>query len=394
MPLQIQQQPGAEEAPVDDFGIPFADSEQEPQPQSTIVFRNFAHGGRFWNVPKTFQLPTRVKLENGWRLWVQGLPGFQIEDEDHIARAAPIRPFRKFTNNMLPPEVKTSFGLHWSPIFKVMEETPGLEIPNDPSSIDSDFLMNSFALAKNYLKGQRVQYVFQKRRAKPDEWEISTWSKHVRRSEIEKHGTDTDKANLPEANRFNRSRVQHYTRKRKPKDDNRRRVARRQQVQRLALVVRATNANTRNGTMDEFQAAFGDAANAVTVTARMQELEERIQVGIQEEARSYEVERREERNRVGDAVGTDGTVLFVQEQPRGQLQNDGHLSSAERQQYAHSLNTMICAAGDRCEMNGAPAPSMHRCPFCDRHIHAICGIIIENASNEFHNRRCFDCATV
>jgi hypothetical protein len=163
-------------------------------------------------------------------------------------------------------------------------------------------------------------------------------------------------------------------------------------VQRLALV-RATNANTRNGTMDEFQAAFGDAANAVTVTARMQELEDRIRVGTQEEARCYEVERREERNRVGDAVGTDGTVLFVQERPRGQLQNDGHLSSAKRQQYAHSLNTMICAAGDRCEMNGAPAPSMHRCPFCDRHIHAICGIIIENAPNEFHNRRCFDCAT-
>jgi hypothetical protein len=165
------------------------------------------------------------------------------------------------------------------------------------------------------------------------------------------------------------------------------------QKNKETLGKRATNANTRNGTMDEFQAAFGDAANAVTVTPRMQELEERIQVGVQEEARRYEVERRAERNRVGDAVGTEGTVLFVQQRPRGQLQNDGHLSHAERQQYAHSLNSMICAAGDRCQMNGAPAPSTHRCPFCDRHIHAICGIVIENAPNEFHNRRCFDCVT-
>jgi hypothetical protein len=95
-------------------------------------------------VPETFGLPMRVKLENGWRLWVQGLPGFQIEDGDHMTRAAPIRPFRKFTNDMLPPEIKRTYGLHWSPILKEMEETPGLEIPDDPSSHDGDFLARRF----------------------------------------------------------------------------------------------------------------------------------------------------------------------------------------------------------------------------------------------------------
>jgi hypothetical protein len=112
MPMQLQQEPAAEEGTIDDFGVPFADGGQEPQPQSSIEFQKFAHGGRFWNVPKLFELPTRVKLENGWRLWVQGLPGFQIEDKDHIARAAPIWPFQKFTNDMLPPDVKKLFSLH------------------------------------------------------------------------------------------------------------------------------------------------------------------------------------------------------------------------------------------------------------------------------------------
>jgi hypothetical protein len=388
MPVLIQQEPTPrEEDTLDDFGVPFADGEQEEpqQPQSTTVFRNFAHSGRFWFVPKLFKLPRRVKLETGWRLWVQGLPGFQMEDGDHIARAAPIRPFRKFKNGMLPPEVKKTFGLHWSPIFKVMEETPGLEIPNDPSSIDGDFLANSFACAKEYLKEHRVQYAFQKLRANPDEWEVSTWSKHVRRSEIEKYGTEVDKANLPVPNRFNGSRVQHSKRKRTPMDDNQRRRIARKSTQRP----NARANDTR--TVDEFQLAFGVAAEEIEVTPRMRALDEIIQREVQQEARHHELERRARRNQVGDAVATDGSVLFVQQEPRGQLRNDGHLSNIERRQYAHHVDSMICAAGDRCEMNGAPAPSTHRCQFCDRNIHAICGILIENAPNEFHNRRCFDC---
>ena len=230
--------------------------------------------------------------------------------------------------------------------------------------------------------------MFQKLRANPDEWEVSTWSKHARRSEIEKYGTEVDKANLPVPNRFNGSRVQHSKRKRKPMDDNQRRRIARSCMQ----TPNARANNTLNLTVDEFQVAFGVAAQEIEVTPRMQALDEIIQREVQEEARHNELERRAERNQVGDAVATDGTVLFVQQQePRGQLRNDGHLSNIERQQYAHRIASMICAAGDRCEMNGAPASSTHRCQFCDRNIHAICGILIENAPNEFHNRRCFDC---
>jgi hypothetical protein len=108
-------------------------------------------------------------------------------------------------------------------------------------------------------------------------------------------------------------------------DDNQCRVARRR-VQRP----QARANDTRNRTVDEFQVAFGDAAEEVEMTPRMQALDERIQREVQEEARCHEVERRAERNRVGDAVGTDGTILFIQERPRGQLRNDGHLSNTER----------------------------------------------------------------
>ena len=304
MPMRLSHKPAAPAAEdnFNDFGVPFAEGELESQPHnaSTTCFRNFAHGGRFWCVPETFQLPSRTKLENGWRIWIQGLPGFQIEDRDHIARAAPIRPFRKFANAMLPPEIKQRFCLYWSPIFRVMEETPGLEIPeDDPSSIDGDFLANSFSCATAYLREHRLQYVFLNTRAKPNDWEVATWSKHIRRSEIEKYGTDEDKANLPEASRFNGSRVQHSNRKRAP--------------------------------------AVDDSQGRVKTRRR---------------------ERRQ--------------------QAKGSSAPDCDTS-------------LICAAGHRCEMHGAPAPSTHRCPTCDRHIHAICGILMENAPNEFHNRMCFDC---
>jgi hypothetical protein len=79
-------------------------------------------------------------------------------------------------------------------------------------------------------------------------------------------------------------------------------------------------------------------------------------------------EQKAERNLlvVGDAVGTDGALLYIcvrgeQRVGLGQLlQNNGdHLSLTEWQQYAllidhDMLSTMICAAGNRCKMHGAP----------------------------------------
>jgi hypothetical protein len=185
-------------------------------------------------------------------------------------------------------------------------------IPDDPASIDSEFLAISFASAREYLKERRVQYVFQKRRSKPEEWEISTWSKHVQRSEIEKHGTEQDKANLPEANRFNGSRVQRNKRKRGPTDDRQRKVARKRGEQRP----QARANDTQNGTVEgEFQAAFGNAADAVETTQRMQALDARIQQHLRQESRNHEAERLSLRSRVGDAVSADGSLLFVQERP-------------------------------------------------------------------------------
>ncbi len=65
---------------------------------------------------------------------------------------------------------------------------------------------DSFERRIAFLK-TRVEYVFRKRRANPMQWELSTWSKQVQRSSIEKNGTKSDKAALPTGtSRYNKPR--------------------------------------------------------------------------------------------------------------------------------------------------------------------------------------------
>jgi hypothetical protein len=110
---------------------------------------------------------------------------------------------------MFPKHIRQSFNLHWRPIFEVMEACPGLDLADE----------DSFERGIAFLKS-RVKYVFNKRRAKPKMRELSTWSKHVHRSSIEKNGTKSDKAALPTGTRrYNKPRkTGTFKRKRKPSD--------------------------------------------------------------------------------------------------------------------------------------------------------------------------------
>jgi len=99
-----------------------------------------------------------------------------------------------------------------------MELTENLAIIEDPGQINAQFLEDTFKKAKEYLK-TRVQYVFNKRRANPDTWEVSTWSKHVKKSKILREGTEQDKAFFSaEDQQAVRPRIQHRKRNRPLQD--------------------------------------------------------------------------------------------------------------------------------------------------------------------------------
>jgi hypothetical protein len=304
--------PHQEEQP-HDGNLPFAGEEE--QNETPVNYRTYAHGGRFWHVPGRFKLPLKVRLRDGWRLWMKGMPGFETLNEDMIAQAAPIRPFRLFSNALLPPDMKNIFNLHWRPIFSLMEQTPGLEVPVDPSTIDAATLDATFGMAIEYLK-TRVQYVFQNPKANPLEWTTSTWCKNISRSAIEKKGTDEDRAKLPPATHRNAPRTQNK-RKRTPMEDARRQVPRRIRDHQVPLAVPPT-ATRRHAQEDSdaFAEAFADAVMTEATQRRDADLQEDVAAEVYADLE----EARAERNRVGDGIGKDGSQLFVQKQSAKKLQ--------------------------------------------------------------------------
>ena len=93
--------------------------------------------------------------------------------------------------------VEHEFTIKWKPIFKVMKQYPGFEVP---ANVDEAFVQSYFAAATEYLKS-RVGYVWS--RVKDvrmlSGYDIGTWSKYVQQSEIEKHGRVHDKANFQQS---------------------------------------------------------------------------------------------------------------------------------------------------------------------------------------------------
>jgi len=158
----------------------------------------FLYRGKYWCVPESFQFPREMNRLNGWRMW---LCGMVVVSNNVVYR---IKPFCSFQGiDFAEKAVEREFTTKWKPIFKLMEQCPGWEVP---AQVDEAFVQSSFIAATEFLK-TRVGYVW--RRAKDagmlSDYAIGTWSKYVQRSEIEKHGTAQDKANLPPATARNQA---------------------------------------------------------------------------------------------------------------------------------------------------------------------------------------------
>jgi hypothetical protein len=111
---------------------------------------------------------------------------------------------KELPNKQLVKDLDTK----WKPIFRKMAEAPGFQYPQD--AVEETFVRSSFDLCIVHLKSV-VGYVWAKARNEKvvDGYTIGTWSRKVARSEIEKHGTPQDIANLPDATRRNQAdRVQ------------------------------------------------------------------------------------------------------------------------------------------------------------------------------------------
>jgi len=74
-----------------------------------------------WQVPQNFEFPAWCNLDIGQKLWLQGLPANQIVGLDGGVQAAPLWLFWKLNPKLLPKQLKSTYQLHWKPIFEMME---------------------------------------------------------------------------------------------------------------------------------------------------------------------------------------------------------------------------------------------------------------------------------
>ena len=215
---------------------------------------------------------------------------------------------------MLPTKVKSQLRLHWYPIFKMMEK--GLDNDVRDRNVDADYLSSSFSIGRDYLK-TRVSYVFENPKCHQDTWGISTWSKKVSRSTIEKQGNDNDKSKLePATAHMNRPRQQNG--RRRPLAD-RRRVRQRIRAPAAAAVSVEDdndyseddfNENEQQQQQQQEQAALPDLTGQLCERARERgrEIERQVLNEVQREQQVQEEEaRRISRNGRPDG---DGGLLF------------------------------------------------------------------------------------
>ena len=160
----------------------------------------FSYRGRFWDVPDDFLFPAGLKRDTGWNLWLLGMPAFATRGENGEIQQRTIKAFRNFVPSRLPKKVADIYKLHWRPVYKMMEQGLSGPIPVSPSI---DEVNNLFEQGTNFME-TRVSYIFGNPRFHYNEWTLATWSHHIGRNQIMKHGTENDKQNLPEQHRNNR----------------------------------------------------------------------------------------------------------------------------------------------------------------------------------------------
>ena len=163
---------------------------------------SYYHNGKFHHVPINFALPTKVCfLRQAWILWLNGMPNFRNED----GTPAPVMPFRKMDVKCLPNKIATRFRVDWVPVLSKMEEAPDLpaEVKNTSLAnfvpFSTKIIDTSFERALSFLKTQ-YSYIFTKPKYKKNkDWKVSNWCKMIKRSVVEKEGSEADKSFLCEA---------------------------------------------------------------------------------------------------------------------------------------------------------------------------------------------------
>ena len=59
----------------DESVVVLLDQQNENLQQMSVRYGTYAHDGRFWHVPKTFEFPSGLRLDTAWKSWLSGMSG-------------------------------------------------------------------------------------------------------------------------------------------------------------------------------------------------------------------------------------------------------------------------------------------------------------------------------
>ena len=269
-------------------------------PSSKTKYEMYWYKERAWHVPEGFIFPDDTKRNVGFKLWLLGMPNYHRRNKKGVLVHAPVRPFRLLKPSFLPAPVAKKFKLHWRPLYLMMQE--GFELDSN-NELTTEVVNEYYKAGDKYLRENRVSYIYATRKYNPENWRISTWSKYIGRNHIEKHGTESDLQNLPEANRYNRP---HQGRKRKVQLKENNRTRRRQTTTQGGRQRRHTNQLHENVAGDAFATAF---SNIPVPAAAVERDEQRRAETAEEDARDVQQaleNSRQPRNPNFVAISTDG----------------------------------------------------------------------------------------
>ena len=307
------------------------------RPQNTFYYNDK------WNyVPEGFRLPTG-KLRECLPMWLTGM----VVSTDGSKK---ILPFRKLKRNrkflIEGKELKDAYTNHWG-IFEYLERY--VATPADTSQMPVEGIDAYYQECVTVLK-ERVSYCFRNGADPLSSLGLSSWTLKTRYAHIEKHGTEADKQLLPERGSRNKPHTgAKRSRKRKPKERPLYSFRQEQNAARRAVRQRQ-NGRQVGGEAPGVQvgAAGGDAfANAFPVPpggvnpSENDEREQRLNETVQAEVENEQARDRQLRRVRGDATGTDGTVIFVDNDTSGLARNHGDNSRASRDLYMNELDRVI-----------------------------------------------------
>ena len=83
----------------------------------------YSYGGRFYDVPETFDLPDGIKLRLAFQLWLNGDKQRQSL-HNNVSVMTPVKPFSLLKPEMLPKTIAPRFKVCWRPILSLMTTIP------------------------------------------------------------------------------------------------------------------------------------------------------------------------------------------------------------------------------------------------------------------------------